>query len=57
MTDEHTAALERALDSVKNAREILLSINDYWLEESLVLSNLKAAENLLNSAIDEEPKG
>ncbi len=62
MTNEHTAALKRALDSVRNAREALRSIGEPGSGEAfarfhLTRSHIKAAEKLLSDAIDEESKG
>ncbi len=57
MTNEHTAALKRARDSVRNAREILSSIpNNYWREDGLLQGHLGFADDLLSTAIDEESK-
>lgn len=56
MTDVK-AALERARASVRNAREILLSIPGHRGYVSAAQSTLETADALLNKAIDEEPKG
>ena len=58
MTDEHIAALKRALDSVRNAREALRSIGvaPWWPMKGMVLLELGGAEKLLSAAIDEESK-
>ncbi len=57
MTNEHTAALKRALDSVRNAREILVSITTgHWTLPAASYS-LDGVERLLSVAIDEESKG
>ncbi len=61
MTDEHTAALKRARDSVRNAQQILASVEKCCREVPVVLFDLNAAETLLSLtielAIDEESKG
>ena len=55
MTNEHTAALKRARDSVRNAREILASVTAPWYGEGLTKYGLVNAEKLLSVAIDKEP--
>ena len=56
MTDEHTAALKRARDSVWNALEILSSINRCWPGERSARFNLQSSWRSLSAAIDEESK-
>ena len=55
MTNEHTAALERALDSVRNALGILSSLGGPWSEGIPAWEDLLAAEKRLSAAIGKEP--
>ncbi len=57
MTNGHTAALKRALDSVRNAREILRSVGCGWKGAWATRTDLMAAEKRLRTAIDEESEG